>query len=809
MKIQSLITFLLLNIISNAQEINGRVHYQNQPLPLATIRLTETFYHTVTDEEGMFKINRIKPGQYHFKISYTGFQSLEKIIKIQGDTTLDFELIPSEILTDEVVVSATRAGDNSGIAYSHLDKHQIEDLNNGRDIPYLLQLLPSVLATSDAGTGIGYTGLSIRGTDPSRINITINGIPLNDAESQQMYWVDLPDFASSTENIQVQRGAGISTNGASAFGGTVNLLTRQLSPKPWGESVNAFGSFNTLRNNISFGTGLLNNHFVFEGRLSRINSDGYIDRATADLKSFFAGAGYYDEKTIIRLNIFSGKEITYQSWYGVPESRITGNVDDMQAYIDRNGLNTEEADNLLNSGRNYNYYTYKNQVDDYRQDHYQLLFSRQLEKNWLLNTAFHYTHGEGYYEEFERDANGSDFGILNYPDTIESDFIVRRWLKNDFYGTTFSIQKEGEKFTFISGGAWNRYDGLHFGEIIWADFAGSASLGDRYYLNSAIKTDFNLYARTEYKLIRKLTASVDFQWRNVGYEFTGIDANGNPEPQDVIHNFINPKAGLAYNYSNSFMAYASFATANREPNRSDYTESPENQRPKPETMYDTEFGIRGKKSRVTYAVNFYYMDYHNQLVPDGKINDAGNKTRTNIRSSYRSGIEIEGSLALRKNLSFEFNTTLSKNRLSSYTEYTDSYDADFNFTGQEAVIYKDKPIAYSPELIAMARINYKIFSGLDLQVTFKHAGKQYLDNTGNEQKIISPYTLTDFKAGYTLKSKLMNEIRLDVFVNNLFAEVYESNGYTYAYIYDSQRVTENFYYPQALRNFIVQLSLKF
>lgn len=808
---------LLFVLIANAQNITGRIVDSNSNNPIADVVITvsNSPINAMSDGDGKFTIQGLSKGTYTLIFSKLGYENFQETVNLPLLTAMDIRIKGRSFDLDEMNVNATRANSKSAMAYSTLTKSEIEKSNLGQDIPYLLQFLPSVVSTSDAGTGIGYTGIRIRGSDASRINVTINGIPLNDAESQNVYWVNLPDFALSTDNIQVQRGVGTSTNGAGSFGGSINLLSNKFSSESYGETSNSFGSFNTIKNNVSFGSGLLNKHFAIEGRLSRIKSDGYIDRGTSDLKSYYLSAGYVDSKTSIRFNAFSGKEVTYQSWYGTPEARFKNDAQGMQDFIDRNYLDDEAAANLLTSGRTYNFYTYDNQVDNYQQDHYQLINSRTFGKDLIANLSFHYTKGRGYFEEYKEEDALSDYNIAPVivgQDTFStSDIIRRRWLDNDFYGATFNIQGSVNKqLKLIIGGAINKYEGGHFGEVIWARNAGSTDIRYRYYNNTANKTDANGFLKGEYSMLKdKLVIFGDLQARNVNYNFIGVNDDGTEAPQDDELLFFNPKVGVTYILNKLHSVYGSYSIGNKEPNRDDYTQSGVKSRPRHENLQDLEIGYNYQSQKYSAKINFFNMQYKDQLVLTGKVNDVGNYTRTNIKDSYRRGIEIEGAVKINEALRIDLNTTISENKIKSFTEFTDVYDEFFNYVGQKEKTFENTTIAFSPSVISAGRISFKALSNLEFQLIGKYVGSQYLDNTTNGNRKLDAYTTCDFRVSYTIKQKVFKEITMNGMLNNIFSENYASNGYSYGYIFDQTRIQENFVYPQALVNGLVQVTVKF
>jgi len=749
-----------------------------------TISLANTSRGTTTNSQGFYELKNLKSGNYVLKISYLGFTKITKTIDVQKNETFDFSLQRSTFEADEVVVSATRANANSAMAFSNIGKEYLQKQNLGQDIPQLLNFTPSLVTTSDAGAGVGYTGIRIRGTDATRINATINGIPINDSEDQGVYWVNMPDLASSTNSVQIQRGVGTSTNGAGAFGATVNLSTNEFIKDPYAEINNSIGSFKTRKSTILVGSGLLNGKFTMDARLSKLVSDGYIDRASSDLKSFYLSGAYFGKKSFVRLNVFSGKEKTYQSWYGLSEDQLLTN-------------------------RTANYYTYPNQTDNYQQDHYQLLTSHILSSNWNFNFNLHYTKGSGYYEEYKNNSDFSAYGLPNIiggKDTITTtDNIRRKWLDNDFYGTTFSLSYQGNhKLSANFGGGWNEYDGKHFGEIIWAKYAQNTPLGYRWYENKAKKTDFNLYGKLYYQLSDKLNAFADLQVRIVNYNIKGMADRRQDVTLKTDYSFFNPKLGLTYQVADNSTIYGSYSVGNKEPSRQDFVDNAP-KFPLAETLNDFEVGFKTQKSSVAFSVNTYLMNYKNQLVLTGRINSVGDAIRTNVAESYRLGLEIEAGIKITKKLKINANLTLSNNKIRNFTETVPNYDGGLDGLNQ----FKETNISFSPSTIMGSQILFSPLKNLELGFLTKFVGKQYLDNTSNEKRKLNSYFTNDFRAIYTIKGKTLKEVNFSLLVNNLFNTLYESNGYSYGYIYDKQGVTENYYYPQAGTNFMCGMNLKF
>ena len=700
---------------------------------------------------------------------------------------------------EEVNVNAIKADKNTPIAFTNLSKKEIEKSNLGQDLPFLISLTPSIVTTSDAGAGIGYTGFRIRGTDPSRINVTINGIPLNDSESQGVWWVNMPDFASSLENIQIQRGVGTSTNGAAAFGASINLQTIGINEVAYAKTNNTFGSFNTLKNNIELGTGVINNKFTFDTRLSKIISDGYIDRAESDLKSLYIQGAYFDKTSILKGIIFSGEERTYQAWNGVPSK-----------YLDTN--------------RTYNSYTYENEVDNYSQTHYQLHYSKNLNLNTNINLAAHYTHGQGYYEQEKLAQNLIDYNLSNIiigNDTISStDLIRRKWLNNDFGGITYSLNHKKNKLNLIIGGAYNKYSGQHYGNIIWAEYASNGSFEHEYYRNIATKFDNNVFVKSDYQASKKTLVFIDIQLRNIDYEFNGNDVDGSLGTQNIELEFLNPKFGLTHNLNKNQTLYGSYAVANKEPNRADYVESSPNSRPVHETLYDTEIGYKYTDKRLIFNVNLFNMNYDNQLIKTGEINDVGYFTSKNIKSSFRRGMEVEGAFIINEKLNVSGNLTISENKVDSFTQYVDNWDT----WGQSQIFHENSDLAFSPNIIWAAQANYNLNKRTRVIFNSKYVGEQYIDNTSSRERMLNDYLISNLQVDYHFNNYLFKEAKISFLINNLFDIEYISNAWIYRYITNTfdPRESDDYtslasdgiydmagYFPQAKRNYLLGLTLGF
>jgi iron complex outermembrane receptor protein len=781
--------------------VSGTVRDRDSGKPMAGahISVENTFISTASANDGKYRIRILKPGNRTLKLSYMGYQPIVKICRLVHDTVIDFTMETSTILGEEVNIIATRAQEKTPTTYSMLNRVDIEKNNLGQDLPFIIENTPSVVVTSDAGTGIGYTGINIRGSDLTRINVTLNGIPLNDAESQGVWFVDLPDLASSAGSIQVQRGVGTSTNGAGAFGASINVQLAPFQQDPYGELNSSAGSFNTFKNTFRFGTGLMGNKFAFDGRISRITSDGYIDRAFSKLTSFSLSGGFYGRKTTLKFNVLSGYEKTYQAWEGVPKDSLGTHrtYNPAGEYLDKNG----------------NLAYYDNQTDNYTQTHYQLLFSREINNGLNLNAALHYTRGSGYYENY---SPGQYFSAYNLNDVIigtdtiwQTDLINRKWIDNDFYGITFSGNYHREdKLKITLGGAWNQYSGKHYGKVIWAEYASNGDNGRNWYEGTGTKKDFNVFVKATYKVFNKFNLFADLQYRNIYYKMDGTLENLKTLEQVHEFNFFNPKAGIFYTISDKQDVYLSFAVGNREPNRNNYEVSEPGNIPAHETVNDWELGYELKLLNFRAGVNLYYMNYLNQLVLTGKINSVGEAIMTNVPHSYRTGIEITAGANVFKWLKWDINSTLSVNRIKDFTEYTDIYDASWNLVGQQSHFLGKSDLSFSPSLILQNNLTFIPVKNLALALTSRYIGKQFIDNSSNKDRVLNPYLVSNVSAGYTIKTKWIREIGFNLAVNNIFSNKYETNAWVYPYYMEGKLYESNGYFPQALINFLFGVSLK-
>lgn len=764
----------------------------------------------ITANDGSFRFDGMKNEFYTLEISFVGFET--SILKVKVDQDLVIKLNPKTYSIDEIIVKSLRATDKSPVAYSNIDKETLDKSNLGQDIPYLLSMTPSFVASSDAGTGIGYTGFRIRGTDAARINVTINGIPYNDADEQGAYWVDLPDFTSSLESVQVQRGVGTSTNGAGAFGANINLQTENYAQKASGETSATLGSFNTLKATVKASSGLINGHWAIDTRLSSVKSDGYIDRGSVDMKSYFVQAGYYDEKTSIKFLTFGGTEKTYHAWDGVPKDSLTTH-------------RTYNPCGFMGNDANGNPLYYQNQTDNYIQTNYQLVGVHTFSTEFSINAGLHYTRGDGYYEEYKQDQPMKTYSlssyILNGTTVDNSDLVRQKKMGNDFAGGVFSLNYQKNKLTAQLGGAANNYWGNHWGDVIWVkNYIGNVLPITEYYRSKVNKLDANIYLKGNYELSLKWNVFADLQYRYVNYALKGTndqwdDAINAMQVLDVKKpfNFFNPKVGAFYRPNNKNDIFASLAVANREPTRTNYTDGTPATAPTNETLYDAEVGYKFHNDMVSLGANGYLMYYRNQLILTGKINDIGEMLTENIPLSFRSGIELMGSIKPVDWLRWDVSATFSHNRIIRFKEFVDVYDANWNWTGQQSNYIGYTPIAFSPELLANSMITFTK-GNFEAGFQSQYIGKQYIDNTGSDDRSLSSYFINNLRLSYNLSVKGIRGIGLTLLVNNLFNEQYISNAWTYSYYQGDfstnlQRYNDFGFYPQAGTNFLASVKVKF
>lgn len=781
------------------------VDKENKPIDGANVLIKELNKGQATNSYGKFQFDDLKSREYTLVVSFIGYKTYNKKIELNTTQNILVELKRSSILSKEIVITATRASRKTPIAYTNISKSEINKNNLAQDIPILLELTPSYTSTSDGGTGVGYTNMRIRGSDNTRINVTMNGIPMNDAESHGVWWVNMPDLASSLEDIQIQRGVGTSTNGAGSFGASINLRTNSLKENPYGEAQVSYGSFNTQKYNVKAGTGLLADKFTLDARVSKIKTDGYIDRAKADLQSIFLTSSYYGNKNSVIFNYINGSEKTYQAWNGVPKK-----------YLD------------IDSLRTYNKYTYKNEIDNYNQTHYQLFYKQNISDNWNSEVAGFYVRGKGYYEQYkEKEKLENGYGLTLRDDKgniIEkSDLVRQKWLDNNFYGTIFNISYNDGKTNFVTGGGLNKYSGFHYGKVLWVKNAKPQNFSNtEYYRNKAEKTDFNIYSKINRQIHKKINLYVDLQYRQIEYKFQGLTDVGKTIPSIDKLNFFLPKTGINYTPTKNSTIFFSYARGAKEPNRNDYTENVRSQIPEPEYLNDFEAGYKISFSSIAFEANAYYMQYKNQLIATGKLNDVGNTIRTNVSNSYRSGLELVGGWKISSIFRWDANMSYSKNIIQKYTEYIDDWD-----TGKQIPAnYNNTVIAFSPDIIASSNFTITPLKGLSFGVISKYISDQYIDNTQSEKRKLNSYMFSNLRAEYNFSLKSIENIALTLMLNNIFDAKYETNAWVYKYksgdgsydgsfgdIYSTKSDKAGYYdmagyFPQAGINFLLGVNIK-
>jgi len=703
----------------------------------------------------------------------------------------------SVISLQEVEVQGLRAEDDTPVTFSNVTKENLAGRNLGQDIPIFLNFLPGVVTTSDAGAGVGYTGIRVRGSDATRVNVTINGIPYNDAESQGTYWANLPDVASSIQSFQLQRGVGTSTNGSGAFGASLNLQTDWLSPDAYAEIASSAGSFNTQKNTLRFASGLLNNHFVFSGRLSKINSAGYVDRASANMKGYTFQLAYKDEKRLLKGVAFGGHEITYQAWYGLDKETLKSN----RTYNPAGEIYSPQG--VLTG-------FYDNQVDNYAQDHFQLHWKELLQNAWTFSLGLNYTYGRGFYEEYNDlwyDQNVSFSGNTNFSylqlnpskqgeltiDATEN--ITQKWLDNDYYVVTLGLQRQGNKAKWNLGALYSLYDGDHFGSLIWGQQLGEALPTHRFYESNGLKKEASSFAKLNYELTDLIKAYVDLQLRHVSYKTNGTLNGPRNFAVDEVFTFFNPKLGMTYRVAENKRWYTSYAKAQREPNRTDY----ENGNPKPETLHDIELGWRQESTRFNWQANIYWMEYKDQLVLTGARDEVGYPIRENVGKSRRLGVEIEAKAKLSQVWLWQPNVALSSNKNINFKFQRDGKIVDLGTTN----------LSYSPSVIAGNALVYAPSTAFQIGVLSKYVGRQYMGNIDAETSLLEGYFTSDINVVYLFQNlSWAKEVQLSLLLNNIFNATYESNGYFYTYDDDwsvpgqIQTIEGAGFYPQAGIHFL-------
>lgn len=777
-------------------KLSGVVNGNGEKLAGASVVIENTYNGVSTMSDGSFEFKNLMTGDYKVKVSFIGFTTKELNLTLSSDKFVEIDLIKSTVFTDEVQITSTRAGNKTPVAFTNLSNDELNNLQSGQDIPYLLSLTPSLVESSEAGAGIGYTSFRIRGTDPTRINVTIDGVPLNDSESQGVFWPNMPDFASSVDNVQIQRGVGTSTNGAAAFGATINFQTEKVNKKSYAELNSIAGSYGTFKNSIKVGTGLINDHFTFDARLSKLNSDGFVDYGFSDHKSFFMAVGYHTEKSTLKAKIIHGDQKTGITWWGNTD------VEDLGRTYNPAGEYTDEFGNPQ---------YYKNQTDNYKQTHSILSYSTKLSDVLHFNTSLHHTKGEGFYEQYKEDRKYIDYGLENVSigdETLSrTDLIQRKWLDNDFYGMVFGLNYQKSKFDFTLGGGWNQYDGDHFGRVIWMRNAGSSEIDYEWYLNNGKKTDYNLYAKTNYQITEILSVYGDLQYRGINYDITGIDDDLVDMSMSHNYSFLNPKIGLFATLNDKNSVYASFALAHREPTRANFKEAkifPE-LTPKAESLFDYEAGYKFNSTRATFGANIYYMYYRDQLVPTGEKSSVGYDIMMNVDKSYRLGIEFTGGIQLTSWLQWDANLTLSSNKIIDYVDKAAG-------AGGDGIDFKElgnTDISYSPNVIASSILKFSPVNNFSVQLISKYVGDQYFDNTGSKDRMIESYFINNLRFDYILKNPIFQNISLFAQVNNVLNAEYSNNAYGGHWYESGEDQTWAYYFPQAGTNYLFGVNIKF
>ncbi len=787
---------VLLPLQSMAQfVVNGSIFdKENQEALIgAHISIKELELVAVSDENGNFKFENIKKGNYTLEATYVGFKIYETTISINKNIKIKVAMTMDSMMEDEIVVTASRVGEKTPLTYSEISSKELKKSNQGADLPFLLQNTPSVIVTSDAGAGVGYTSMRVRGSDLTRINVTLNGIPINDAESNLVYFVDLPDIASSVDNIQIQRGVGNSSNGAAAFGASINIKTDEQTTEPFARLSSSAGSFNTLKNTLNFSTGRNKNGFNVNGRISKINSDGYIDRAYSDLFSYQLSASWSDENDFLKFMIMNGKEQTYQAWNGCPKDSLENNPTFNPAGImyDKNG--------------NFIGY-YENEIDKYNQTYYQLHYAHSFSQNITLTASAFLTTGKGYYENYKNDKKLSSYGLepLIIGDSIikRINLVQQKWLDNKFYGVNLTLNQKLGKFDINYGGSWNKYDGDHYGIVNWAEYA--VPLNYRWYENTGKKEYYNIYVSSNYELNKYLNLFAEIQYRHINYDLNGIHDDLNDITQNHIFNFWNPKGGIFYTINENNNAYFSAAYSNREPNRDIYTDADEIQRENVthEKLIDYELGYSYRNRKIALNTNLFYMDYKDQLVMTGEINNVGNSIMTNVDKSYRLG--LEGSIAYQANRYFalDFNFALSQNKITDFIDYMELYDEEWNYLGQKITNLGTTDISFSPNMISGLNLKVSPIKYLDIVFQEKYVGRQYIDNTSTLSRSIDPYFVSNININYEWKQSWFKTLNFNLSVNNIFNNKYCSNAWVYRADVSGSEYIEDGYFPQAGINFM-------
>ena len=785
---------------ANAQfSFRGKVfdNETKESLPGTHIVVEESFKVVTTNRNGEFSMTGLKSSKINVKITFIGYQALEVELDLSAKSEYEFFLQKAAVMSEEIVVRSTRADENTPTPKTNLNKAEIQQLNDARNVTALIEFTPSVVTTSDAGTGVGNVSYRIRGTDESRINVTINNVPLNNPESQGAWFVNVPDFASSVDNLQIQRGVGTSTNGSGAFGGSLNFQTQKLNALPYAQISEFYGSFNTWKHNLNFGTGLIDGKFSLDGRLSRITSDGYIDRATADLNSSYLSGAYYGKKTMLKALMMLGSQKTYQAWDGVPSQ-----IMDTNRTWNGIGMYTDQEGNQK---------FYENEHDNYKQNHFHLLLSHDLNPSVNINGTAFYNRGLGYYEQYKVQEKFSKYGLENQ--TIggtlfkKTDLIRRKYLDNHFYGLNASVNYNPKNlpFSLIWGVSGNRFENDHYGDVIWMQYAGNLDHKIRFYEGDGVKTEMSSFLKVHYSVTDKLLLWADLQYRNIDYVITGSDDKLRDITQTHKWGFFNPKGGIGYSITKNQKVYASAAVAHREPTRANIVDAPNGNLPRFESLVDYELGHELRLNKFMLQTNLYFMDYIDQLVLTGEINETGYAIMTNVDKSYRAGIELSSSLKITKKLDWLVTMNLSRNKIQDFTEYVDDWDTWV----QNSKMLGETDLSFSPEIVGSNIIRYQPINNLFLELQTKYVGKQYIDNTSSNERSLDPYLVNNVRVSYELKTKFIKELKFIVSANNILDAKYATNAWIYRYYDGGVHKYEDGYFTQAGRNYMAGLIIGF
>lgn len=709
-----------------------------------------------------------------------------------------------QINLNEIIVSATRVNEHAPIAYSNMNSQEIKSSNTAKNIPYILQTLPSIVAYSEDGSGVGNTSFRIRGTDATRINVTLNGMPLNNPESQEVYWVNIPDISNSLQSIQVQRGIGSSTNGSGAFGASISMKTQGAKSQSYGEASTGVGSYNTFTSSIAAGTGILKNGLSFDARYSRVTGDGYIRNGKVNHRSAYASISYYKENQLLKLSYINGIQHTGITWEGISPEQMKTNRKYNPA-----GTYYDDAGNA---------HYYDNETDNYYSNIVQLTYSNVISDKLLLNVGLSYNHGYGYYENYKSDQKFKKFGLspqtINDSTYISSDIITRKLMKNNFYVANFTLNYILNKLNLIGGGSLTSYEGDHYGKLRWIKYDNNIQNNYEWYRGDADKKELSIFGKISYNILDNLAVFGDLQYRYIDYRMTGIDDDLEDISNKNYYSFFNPKAGFSYTF-NKNEVYASLSVSNREPLRTDIKESVKGgglQRIQPERMYDYEFGYRYSSELALFNANIYYMNYKNQMIQTGKLNDVGYKLMENVPKSYRAGIELSGAIQPSTWIRLDANITFSKNKIKSYTAYYDLYDNqhDYNFVKQISEYFGTTNISFSPNIVGCGVLTFTPYKTLSLTLVGKYVGKQYYDNTSNNSNQLADYFISNLVLGYTFKTQKIGNVDLQFYVNNLFNKRYVGNAWVSTDKFENGTdIVYTGLYPQATRNIMVKLGIRF